>query len=252
MVFLNVDNLKLKPCNFKITFAIETPPLRGPPIVETNLNLLDSYLPASMQIIAHLTDLMKYDLRPESTKPTSTTFRPTRPHSPGLFAPNKPPGPESYFSRGTSYEEYVQILQNPEGQSYFDKYKYPVEELDDEKEEMVSRMNGARARTGLEATLDTTTKKIDEVVEDIPEGLDALLGPNTWEVLKLANRLEEDDGNEDDVQRARAFEHKYDDDIQFRQKRVPPTKAYVTLLSLYDHLNKESKKMGLSKYQVII
>ncbi|KAJ8957920.1 hypothetical protein NQ318_001917 [Aromia moschata] len=28
---------------------------------------------------------------------------------------------------------------------------------------------------------------------------------------------------------------------QFRQKKVPPTKAYVTLLSLYDLLNKESK-----------
>ncbi|XP_023312474.1 uncharacterized protein LOC111692636, partial [Anoplophora glabripennis] len=35
----------------------------------------------------------------------------------------------------------------------------------------------------------------------------------------------------------------------YRQKKVPPTKAYVTLLSLYDLLNKESKRLGLNKYQ---
>ncbi|CAG9832492.1 unnamed protein product [Diabrotica balteata] len=33
-----------------------------------------------------------------------------------------------------------------------------------------------------------------------------------------------------------------------RQKQVPPTRAYVTLLSLYDTFNKESKRQGLSKY----
>lgn len=35
-----------------------------------------------------------------------------------------------------------------------------------------------------------------------------------------------------------------------RQKRVPPTKAYVTLLSLYDMLNKEAKRLSLNKFAV--
>lgn len=48
------------------------------------------------------------------------------------------------------------------------------------------------------------------------------------------------------------FSENYDDsDFRFvllRQKKVPPTRAYVTLLSLYDLLNKESKRIGLNKY----
>lgn len=37
---------------------------------------------------------------------------------------------------------------------------------------------------------------------------------------------------------------------QLRQKKVPPTRAYVTLLSLYDVLNKESKRLMLNKFAV--
>lgn len=262
---------------FKIVLTHQDAPLRGPPIVETNINLLDSYLPASMQIIAHLTDLMKYDLRPDTqpSKPTSTTFRPTRPHSPGLYAPDKPLGPETFFSKGTTYDEYVHMLQNPDGHSYFDKYKNPFEEDEEIEAELMPRINhrarsgdveedptsryNPRARSGVtDEDVPSTTLRMDVPTEEtpkedpqetIPDGIDALIGHNTFEVFKLANKLEEDT-IEDDVERARSFETRYDDDVKLRQKRVPPTKAYVSLLSLYDHLNKESKKMGLSKYQV--
>lgn len=67
--------------------------------------LLDSYIPAAMQIIAHLTESMKYDLRPSSSttpspaKPTVTT-KPTSTHRPGVYAPEMPPGPESYEKLG--------------------------------------------------------------------------------------------------------------------------------------------------------
>lgn len=211
----------------------EDTPLRGPPQVDTPI-LLDSYLPASMQVIAHVTDLMKYDLKPSIGQPTTTTTttpRPTSPHRPGLFAPDKPLGPASYH-RGTSYEEYVQILQNSDGQNYFDKYKNPLEEIDED----VGLRGEARAL-------------------DIGDGLEGLVGKETAEVLVLANRLEEDDGDANDLERARGFVEQYEDDLKIRdylrQKKIPPTRAYVGLLSLYDLLNKESKRLGLNKYQVM-
>lgn len=211
-------------------------PLRGPPQVDTPI-LLDSYLPASMQVIAHVTDLMKYDLRPSTgppTKPTTTTPRPTSPHRPGLFAPDKPLGPENYH-RGTSYEEYIQILQNSDGHDYFDKYKNPLEEMPEN--------SGLRAEA---RALDVGTV----------DGLQEWIGKETAETLVLANHLEEENERIDDLDRARGFADKYEDDLKIReylkQKKVPPTRAYVGLLSLYDLLNKESKRLGLNKFQVII
>lgn len=187
-----------------------------------------------MQVIAHVTDLMKYDLRPSTGQPTTTTTttpRPTSPHRPGLFAPDKPPGPAAY-QRGTSYEEYVQILQNSDGQDYFEKYKNPVEDIE-----------GSRGEA----------RSLDIGDDD---ALQNLLGKETVEVLMLANRLEEDGGNVDDLERAREFVQQYEDDLKIReylkQKKIPPTRAYVGLLSLYDLLNKESKRLGLNKYQVSI
>lgn len=93
----------------------------GPPKVETKPNLLDSFIPASMQIIAHITELMKYDLKPTAGTTTTTTMRPTRPHRPGIFAPEAPLGPEAYFAKGFSYEEYVERLKHPSGYNYFDR-----------------------------------------------------------------------------------------------------------------------------------
>lgn len=191
-----------------------------------------------MQVIAHVTDLMKYDLRPQTGPPTSTTTsrpRPTAPHRPGLFAPDRPLGPEAgYQKKGTSYEEYVQILQSSDGQDYFDKYKNPVEEM----EEVILR-GEARALDGDGA---------------LPDGIDALIGKETADVLVLANRLDDNDGGLGELERAGAFVDKYEDDVKvreyLRQKKIPPTKAYVGLLSLYDLLNKESKRLGLNKYQV--
>ncbi|KAG5895554.1 hypothetical protein JTB14_010697 [Gonioctena quinquepunctata] len=74
---------------------------RGPPQFENKTMLLDSYIPAAMQILAYLTELMKYDLRPPTTPPygptTTSTMRPTPSHRPAIFAPPKPPGPNAYF-----------------------------------------------------------------------------------------------------------------------------------------------------------
>lgn len=191
-----------------------------------------------MQVIAHVTDLMKYDLKPNTGRPTTTTTttpRPTPAHRPGLFAPDRPLGPTNYnHQRGTTYEEYVQILQNSNGQDYFEKYKNPFEEA----VEGDGGLRGEAARA-----------------LDVGDGLDGLVGKETAEVLMLANRLEEDDGDVDDLERARGFVDQFEDDLKMReylrQKKIPPTKAYVGLLSLYDLLNKESKRLELNKYQVL-
>lgn len=161
--------------------------------------LQDNYIPAAMQVIFYLTDSMKYDLRPLNTPVTSTTVRPTPPHKPGYYAPEKPPGAGNYLTRTFLRQEPL--------------------------------------RFGKEA---------------IPGDL-GLLGSGPVDLLHQINSLGDSDtiGDEDvDVLR---FAINYDDALNvdfLKQKRVPPTRAYVTLLSLYDLMNKEAKEKGLSKYGV--
>lgn len=87
---------------------------------------------------------------------------------------------------------------------------------------------------------------------ELPENLD-LFGPEVTDILKQVNKLEDYDF-EDEDDRLLRFSDNYDDaDLRMYvtgQKKVPPTKAYVTLLALYDMLNKESKKLELNKYGV--
>jgi hypothetical protein len=191
-------------------------------MVETKPILLDSFIPASMQIIAHITELMKYDLKPPTGTTTTTTMRPTRPHKPGIYAPESPPGPEVYFAKGLSYEEYVERLKYPSGYNYFDRYKYPVEE---------------------------EGRSLDD---DVPQNIDLVLGKDLSDLVRLVNRVEEVAEPEDRDGQVQQFSQVYDDSdfryLLLRQKKKPPTRAYVALLSLYDLLNKESKKLGLNKY----
>ncbi|KAJ3652134.1 hypothetical protein Zmor_018125 [Zophobas morio] len=178
-----------------------------------------------MQIIAHITELMKYDLKPTTGTTTTTTMRPTRPHKPGIFAPETPPGPDVYFAKGLSYQEYVERLKYPSGYNYFDRYKYPVEEEGRSLED-----------------------------DEVPQNIELVVGKDLSDLLRLVNRIEDVSESEDREGQVQKFSQVYDDsDFRFqllRQKKVPPTRAYVSLLSLYDLLNKESKKLGLNKYSV--
>ncbi|XP_012548061.2 uncharacterized protein LOC100862793 isoform X2 [Bombyx mori] len=68
------------------------------------VQLSDSYLPVAMQIIAHLTDQMAFevdDVTPSSISTTTTTKPPeltTRPHKPGFYAPSSPPSVTDRFN----------------------------------------------------------------------------------------------------------------------------------------------------------
>lgn len=177
-----------------------------------------------MQVIAHLTDLMKYDVKPVLTSSTTTTVRPTPHHRPGVYSPSNPLGPAVFFAKGASYEDYVQRLKNPGKYDYFDRYRYPVE------------------RSSFKPSGQGT----------LPQDID-LLGLSMTDLLKQISKIEDYDFIDDD-DKIQRFSENYEDP-ELRQyivggKKPPPTKAYVTLLSLYDLLNKESKKLQLNKYGV--
>lgn len=181
-----------------------------------------------MQIIAHVTDQMKHDLKPQKPGTTTTTIRPTPSHKPGLYAPSIPPGPQSYFAEKNLFEEYVQKLQNPEGLSYLDRYALVGE--------------GDRGKA----------IKSEEDSNQLPNDLD-LFGDEYTKLVKFINQIDRNDFRDDET-RVEGFLKDLDDSSfgreLLKQKRIPPTRAYVTLLSLYDQLSKEAKKLMLNKYGV--
>ncbi|CAG9767642.1 unnamed protein product [Ceutorhynchus assimilis] len=198
--------------------------LRVPPKVETNPILSSSYIPAAMQIIAHDTELMKYVIKPPTgtTTTSTTTMRPTPAHSPAIFAPTN--SLRANFPKTNKHDQYVEIQQQPSGENYFDRYNAYLS------------LNNQQGRA-----LET----------DLYGAVDQYLGKGFGDVLKLANRIDEDLETEDDLSE---FSKNFEDSDSgyrldlLREKRVPPTKAYVTLLTLYDMLNKESKRLMLNKY----
>lgn len=191
-----------------------------------------------MQMMAYLTEMMKYDLRPTTAPPygptTTSTIKPTPYHRPGIYAPLKPPGPDAYYQsvqKDSGYREYVASLKRPSGFNYFDRYNQDLDKTGD-----VNR----NARN-------IESDEIDSILPTIVE----YFGRNFMDAYKLGSEIEKDVPN-DIEENPQEFLRKYDDSnfkTEFRQKQVPPTRAYVTLLSLYDMLNKESKRLGLSKYQ---
>ncbi|KAJ8981929.1 hypothetical protein NQ317_002099 [Molorchus minor] len=200
---------------------------KSPPRVDKPL-LLNSFIPATT---------WKPTARPPvvGSGTTSTTMRPTPPHRPAIYAPAKPPGAGAYYSQK---REYIDRLQRPSGSNYFDRYRQPLagEELPPV---------GQTSREGHSRNLPN--------VEEDPIDYELYFGKGFSDLVALEKRIEPDVvANDVDVQ-VQQFAREYDDSDfrfeSFRQKKVPPTKAYVTLLSLYDLLNKESKRLGLNKYQ---
>ncbi|XP_030031730.2 uncharacterized protein LOC115448435 [Manduca sexta] len=77
------------------------------------VKLSESYLPVAMQVIAHLTDQMAFEVDEvtPSSRPTTTTQKPqdeTTPfHAPGLYQPAKPPKPADRYK---SYQQRFVLL----------------------------------------------------------------------------------------------------------------------------------------------
>ncbi|KAG5888299.1 hypothetical protein JTB14_022188, partial [Gonioctena quinquepunctata] len=135
-----------------------------------------------------------------------------------------------------AYRDYVDSLKLGGGLNYFNRYHIfgiPNENKDDSSR---------------------SSRNTGDSSDDTVSSEDALFyfGKSYLDVVELSREIEpEINTNDLDVQ-AQEFLKKYDDSNfraeLWRQKQVPPTKAYVTLLSLYDLLNKESKSLGYSKY----
>jgi len=186
--------------------------VRGPPQFETNPQYSGSYLPATMQIISYLTEMMKLDLTPGAQRPTSTTTttpRPTPSHLPGLFAPPYPP-PRPYSSINEDTDE------------------------------------GRNLRRSVMNNIKQFERRISPEEE---RNILQYLGP---EIINLYGVIGDLHPNQDDIDedaRLKLFSVQYDDhQFYIKQKKIPPTRAYVTLLNLYDLLNKEAKKLGLNKF----
>lgn len=199
---------------FLITQFAATRAQYGASIAVNTINLLDSYIPAAMQIIAHLTESMKYELSPPGAAATPTsTARPTSTHKPAIFAPNEPLGPENYSERTGEYQKYVERLIDPTS----------------------AKVRGAIA-----------------IDDEYPENLQELVGPEMAGLLNSLTQHDADLSSKTAEERAHAFSEKFDDsDFRFyllKNKKTPPTRAYVTLLSLYDALSKEAKRMGYNQF----
>ncbi|XP_066144212.1 uncharacterized protein ImpE3 [Euwallacea fornicatus] len=205
--------------------------LRGPPSFEKASKLSGSYIPAAMQVIAHDTELMKYVIKPaQSTGSTTTTVRPTPSHNPAVFAPAAPPGPMEYFSKDNLDSRYVEAQQHPSGLNYFERYDVFIPKETPEQGKQLQN------------------------IEDVFNRACKYLGKSFADFLKLANKVDSDFNVNDVEDRVLELSKDFEDPDSsrsyqvLRQKQVPPTKAYVTLLSLYDLLNKEAKRLMLNRF----
>ncbi|KRT85577.1 hypothetical protein AMK59_42 [Oryctes borbonicus] len=212
--------------------AVDT---HGPPKVERNPVYLDSFVPASMQVIAHVTDLMKYEPSVAITTTPSTIA--TLPHKPGIFAPSTPPSLSAqkwpFLVTTTTRRPWWKLGEaqgNQDIGGYFNRY-----------------------RNGWSYTISPPNENQRSLNQDAYEGenndLD-LLGVLPIDLYKKVNSFPDFDDDSDAFGQVQKFTDDYDDKAPpfLRKKRPPPTRAYVTLLSLYDNLNKEAKKLSLNKY----
>ncbi|GJQ85939.1 hypothetical protein Trydic_g21787 [Trypoxylus dichotomus] len=211
--------------------AVDT---HGPPKVERNPIYLDSFVPAGMQVIAHVTDLMKYE--PTVAISTTPPTLATQPHKPGIFAPPTPPSVLAqkwpFLVTTTTRRPWWKLgeVQNQDLGGYFNRY-----------------------RNGWSYTISPPNERQRSLNQDAYAGenndLD-LLGVLPIDLYKKVNTLPDFDDDPDVFGQVEKFTDDYDDKAPpfLRKKRPPPTRAYVTLLSLYDNLNKEAKKLSLNKY----
>jgi len=146
--------------------------------------------------------------------------------------------------------QYVQVQQQPGGLNYFDRYSAFIPGIQTrqlfqdpqvyfkEAEKFVGKsfaefLQLANKYKLLSSTYLTAYLKCIVGFRVDPE----------FDLRDQDNQLLEFSKNFEDVDSNYKFE-------QLRQKKVPPTRAYVTLLSLYDALNKESKRLMLNKFAV--
>ncbi|XP_031764427.1 uncharacterized protein LOC113519371 isoform X1 [Galleria mellonella] len=247
-------------------------------VVETkkqDLKLSDSYLPVAMQVIAHLTDQMAFEVKDEPStkpaKPATPTFKPTsRPvyvpgmnpgfqtyangwfmrygigldrsalttplHKPGLFAPSAPPKPsERVFPKSQHRFVLLPLEYNSE---------YTVIEPEEKRTE--------------EPLLSIHNEEIKPLMEPNPASA-PLLPPHFEAEVKSQS---EDDENlqylSENVREIIKMANDPDDErlIELSELKAGPPKgsggklssSNLRLLLLYDLLSREAKRQKLSDF----
>ncbi|XP_026760233.1 uncharacterized protein LOC113519371 isoform X2 [Galleria mellonella] len=221
-------------------------------VVETkkqDLKLSDSYLPVAMQVIAHLTDQMAFEVKDEPStkpaKPATPTFKPTsRPvsalttplHKPGLFAPSAPPKPsERVFPKSQhrfvllplEYNSEYTVIEPEEKRT-----EEPLLSIHNEEIKPLMEPNPASAPL-LPPHFEAEVKSQSEDDENLQ-----YLSENVREIIKMAN--------DPDDERL----------IELSELKAGPPKgsggklssSNLRLLLLYDLLSREAKRQKLSDF----
>ncbi|XP_059054769.1 uncharacterized protein LOC131848841 [Achroia grisella] len=215
-----------------------------------DLKLSDSYLPVAMQVIAHLTDQMAFEVKDEPTakpvKPSTTTSKPTsRPvlsmttpfHRPGLFAPPTPPKPSDRVSPKGQHRFVLLPIEYNSEYTVIEPEEKRTEEplLSIQNEEIKPLMEPNPSSAPLLPPHFETEVKSQEDLND--ENLQ-YLSENVRDIIRMAN--------DPDDERL----------IELSELKAGPQKgsggklssSNLRLLLLYDLLSREAKRQKLSDY----
>ncbi|CAH2237174.1 jg11147 [Pararge aegeria aegeria] len=211
------------------------------------VQLSESYLPVAMQVIAHLTDQMAFEVKDDLPPRTSTTAKPldiTTPfHKPGLFAPPYPPKPTD---KGISKNQNYVLLPVEQNAEYTiiepqeKKTEEPFLSAHDEEVKPLMEPKPNLSHQFLPFEQDIKASRRSDGYEDIDEESLQYLSQNVRDMIRMAN--DPDDDRVVDVWdglRASPSEP------SARQKL---SSSNLRLLLLYDLLSRDAKRQRLSDY----
>ncbi|XP_023941999.2 uncharacterized protein LOC112048621 isoform X2 [Bicyclus anynana] len=209
--------------------------------------LSDSYLPVAMQVIAHLTDQMAFEVRDDIPPKSSTTAAPldvTTPfHKPGLYAPSTPPKPTdknipknpNYVLLPVEHNAQYTIIE-PQGK----KKEEPFLSAHNEEVKPLLEPRPSLQHQFLPYEQDVKASRRSDGYEDIDEESLQYLSQNVRDMIRMAH--DPDDDRVVDVWdglRASPSEP------STRQKL---SSSNLRLLLLYDLLSRDAKRQRLSDY----
>ncbi|RVE44081.1 hypothetical protein evm_011274 [Chilo suppressalis] len=232
------------------------------------VQLSDSYLPVAMQVIAHLTDQMTYEVKDDpqpttkpprtTTKPSKQTTKPSKPwkptskppldlttphHNPGLYAPYAPPKANERLTHKTQFvllplesnSQYT-VLHPPERKTEEPLLSIHDEEVKPLVEPSPEEMPLLPPHFDADKAARSDILNIDEELND-----DSLqyLSQNVREMIKMAND-DTDDRLVDVWEGLRSGPEP--------SQKVKLSGSNLRLLLLYDLLSREAKRQRLSDY----
>ncbi|XP_072934099.1 uncharacterized protein ImpE3 [Epargyreus clarus] len=224
-------------------------------LVETakqSVQLSDSFLPVTMQVIAHLTDQMAFESKDETPPPkTTTTPKPldqtTRYHKPGFYAPASPPKPSERITAKNNHRFVLLPMENNSEYTLIEPQEKRTEEPllaahNDEVQPIVDPTPNVQhlLPPHFDAQVDKISRSDSYNEEEINEENLQYLSPNVREMIRMAN--DPDDERLVDVW----------DGLRANPPEVSSkgklSGSNLRLLLLYDLLSREAKRQRLSDY----